>query len=341
MAVKRAGARVFSATMSLQRTVLSTVLVLAALGCGGPEDIASPSAVASSPAPPTASAPLAKGSATAAASQAVAAPAVSVGPVGPDGSFACGPLKCRRFSTAAEAFSVVLDQDKPLILAIGESHAQKGTEGIKSTASRFTGDLLPALEGRASSLILELWVRDGKCGAKEDKVETKQKEVTKVQADTNPNEFQLLGEKSKALGVTPFILRPTCDEYDKILKAGDDAILEMLRMITRNMRDKAEKLFAETQKKAAGRMVVTYGGAMHNDVAPRPGREDWSFAKDLDKTATGRFTELDLVVPEFIKDSGSWKDLPWYGAYDRDTMGGMAVLIEMAPRSYALVFPRQ
>jgi hypothetical protein len=327
------------------RTVVSLAhalaLALGAVACGGPEDVASPSAAASSKTAPSASVAEATASAPASAAPPSAAPAVSVGPVGPDGSFACGPLKCRKFSTAAEAFRVVLDQDKPLVLAIGESHAQKGTEGIKSTAARFTDDLLPALEGRASSLILELWVRDGKCGAKETKVETKQKEVTKVQADTNPNEFQLLGEKSKALGVTPFILRPTCDEYDAILKAGDDAILEMLKMITRNMRAKADKLFAETQKKAAGRMVVTYGGAMHNDVAPRPGREDWSFAKDLDETSGGKFTELDLVVPEFIKDTGSWKELPWYAAYDRSSMGGMAVLIEMAPRSYALVFPRQ
>ncbi|HTJ84183.1 MAG TPA: hypothetical protein VL400_20830 [Polyangiaceae bacterium] len=320
-------------------------LALAALGgCGGHDEI--PASPSGSPSAASVTTGLASSEApstphsTDAPSTTTAAPAVSVGPVGADGSFACGPLRCRRFKTATEAFDSILERDRPLILSIGETHAQKGSEGVASTTSRFTTDLLPRLEGRASSLILELWVRDGSCGKKEEKVETQQKEVTKTQSDANPNEFQTLGEKSKALGIVPFILRPTCDEYDKIIKAGDDAVMEMLGMITRNMRDKADKLFVETDKKQKGKMVVTYGGAMHNDLAPRPGREQWSFAKDLDKTASGRFVELDLIVPEFIKDTESWKGLAWYPAYDKATMGSSAVLVEMGPRSYALVFPK-
>ena len=87
-------------------------------------------------------------------------------------------------------------------------------------------------------------------------------------------------------------------------------------------------------------MVVLYGGAMHNDMAPRPGREQWSFAKDLDRTAGGKLVELDLIVPEFIKDTDAWKSQLWYPAYDREAMGAATVLVEMGPRSYALVFPR-
>jgi len=320
----------------------TTALFLSLAACGGSDDLpttasAEPRAAASI-APAATSASAAEVATTTASAP---APAVSVGPVGADGKFACGPLQCQRFKTGAEAFSAILERDRPLILSIGETHAQKGSENVQSTTSRFTQDLLPKLEGRASSLILELWVRDGSCGKKEEKVEKEQKQITKTQADSNPNEFQVLGEKSKALGIVPFILRPTCAEYDQIIKAGDDAVMEMLGMITRNMRDKADKLFAETDKKAKGKMVVTYGGAMHNDMAPQPGREAWSFAKDLDKTAGGHYVELDLIVPEFIKDTESWKGLPWYAAYDRSSMGDSAILVEMAPRSYALVFPTE
>ncbi|NUP13690.1 MAG: hypothetical protein HOW73_47245 [Polyangiaceae bacterium] len=258
----------------------------------------------------------------------------------PSGSFACGKLTCEIFESPQAAFSHIVETDKPLVLALGESHAQKGSESVRSTTSRFTDDLLPKLEGKASSLVLELWVADGKCGkAKEQEVAQKQKVVTENQAASNQNEFVTLGEKSKSLKIVPFILRPTCEEYDVIRKAGDNAVLEMLSMITRNMRDKAKSLFDETAKKAPGKMVVTYGGALHNDRVPREGREQWSFAKDLDTLSGGRYVELDLVVPEFIKDNESWKSLPWFDSYDKARFATATVVITTGPRSYALIFP--
>jgi len=258
----------------------------------------------------------------------------------PKGPFSCGSLTCEVFETPGAAFAHVLE-DKPLVLALGESHAQKGSEKVRSTTARFTDELLPMLDGKASSLVLELWIADGKCGKKtEREVQEKQKVVTEKQADENQNEFVKLGEKAKSLSIVPFVLRPTCDEYEKIKKAGDNAVLEMLSMITRNMKDKATTLFRETEKKQKGKMVVTYGGAMHNDRAPKSGREGWSFAADLDALSGGRYVELDLVVPEFIKDTESWRSLPWYASYDATTFKDATVLITMGPRSYALVFAR-
>jgi len=259
----------------------------------------------------------------------------------PAGEFKCGALTCRAFESPVAAFKHVLERTTPRVLALGESHAQKGGEAVRSTTSRFTDDFLPLLEGQATSLVLELWVSDGKCGkAKEKQVAEKQKVVTENQAADNQNEFVKLGEKSRSLKIVPHILRPTCAEYDQIQKAGDNAVLEMLTMITRNMRDKTRALYAETEKKFPGRMVVTYGGAMHNDLAPKPGREDWSFAAELDKLAPGKYVELDLIVPEFIKDNNSWRGLPWFESYDRDRYARSTLLIKMADRSYALIFSR-
>lgn len=318
------------------RTSLALSMVLSACAdAGTPAPSALPAAsadgVASSRAPASAS----PGAPPAAASSA-AVTAV------PDGPFACGALTCRSFASPQKALAWVIEQDKPRVLAFGESHAQKGSEKVRSTTSHFTGELLPLLEGKASALVLELWVADGKCGKeKEKKVAEAQKPVTSGQAESNQNEFVTLGEKSKSLGIVPFILRPSCEEYDRIQAAGDNAVLEMLTMITRNMKSKVEKLFAEAEKKKPGAMMVlTYGGAMHNDRAPKAGREEWSFAADLDKLAPGRYVELDLVVPEFIKATDAWKGLPWYDAYDAARFADKTVLIEVGPHAYTLVFPR-
>jgi hypothetical protein len=260
----------------------------------------------------------------------------------PGDAFACAELECRTFATATEALTFVLDKEKPLVLGLGESHAQKGDPKVPSTTARFTKDFLPLLAPQASSLVLELWVADGSCGkATEKKVAEQQKAVTKNQAEENPNEFLALGNKSKELGVVPFILRPSCKEVETIKAAGDDAPLKMLDMITAGMTEQVKKRFAETKGKQPGKMVLTYGGAMHNDVAPRKGREAWSFAGELTKLSEGRYVELDLIVPEFIKpDSPSWQGQPWFAAYDREAFGATNVLVRTGQRAYTLVFAR-
>ena len=311
---------------------LASGLVLA---CSGGEAITAP--IAETAAPPSSTA--APSAATSTAALTTAAPPASA--PAPGQTFACGSLTCEIFPSPVAAFKHVVETEKPLVLALGESHAQKGAPDVRSTTVRFTEELLPSLEGKASSLVLELWVADGKCNkATEKKVAEQQKEVTKTQAEGNTNEFVKLGEKSKSLGIVPFILRPSCDEYETIKKAGDNAVLEMLAMITRNMKAKVESLFKETEKKSPGKMVVTYGGAMHNDVAPVAGREAWSYAADLDRVAGGRYVELDLVVPEYIKDSDSWRKLPWFSAYDGARFGSAVVLMKVAPKSYVMVFAR-
>jgi len=253
--------------------------------------------------------------------------------------YACGELSCRDFPSAARALTVILEETKPALVGFGESHALKGTEGVKSTTARFTDELIPLFKDRASALVLELWAPDPKCSKEKVKaVEQKQKVVTEKQAAGNQNEFVKLGEKSRAEGIVPFLLKPTCEDFDKIRGAGDDAVMVMLDVVTRNMRDKTTALFAETEKKAPGKMVLAYGGALHNDIAPREGREAWSYAAGLDRLAPGRYIEVDLVVPEFIKDTDTWKSLPWYAAYDRGRAGDRVVVIAVSARAFVVVF---
>lgn len=250
----------------------------------------------------------------------------------------CGDLPCESFDDDASAFARVL-ADQPLVIGIGETHAQKdktsafgGNKDTPSTTKLFTDELLPKLQGKSKHLILELWVANGSCGKSEQEVKTKQKEVTQNQAETNQNEFVTLGNASKALGIEPHVLMPSCDEYAAILDAGAGDIDQMLTVIGRLSADRITRAVAKDPDK----LVVAYGGAMHNDLFPREGREAWSYGPRIAKLTANRYVELDLIKPQAIGDSPAWKEQPWYAAFHPELQGQKAVLMTVKPHSYVL-----
>ena len=277
------------------------------------------------------------GAGSAAAPSAPAGNALACRPGGPGVEVAGDDPACWTWDAPADAFDAVL-ATKPLVLAVGESHAQKGSEDVAPVAVRFTEGFLPKLAGKASDLVLELWVADPKCSKKKvEEVAKKQEPVTSTQSAGNQNAFQKLGAEAKRLGVAPHVLVPSCDEYDAILKAGDDAVLQMLGMITRLTAKKTQDLLA---KNARTKMVVAYGGAMHNDLAPREERKAWSFGPELAGATGGRYVELDLVVPEFVRDTESWRALPWWGLWDPAAAPTKATLVRIRKGSFALFFAK-
>jgi hypothetical protein len=205
---------------------------------------------------------------------------------------------------------------------------------------RFTHTLLPLLKGKASSLVVELLLPDPRCRKETQVVRREQQVVTKQQSGTNQNEFVELGHAARALGVEPFPLRPSCEQLERIASAGPDAVIEMLGAITALTQQTVQRLLARDASQGRDLMVVPYGGAMHNDLSPAPDRAKWSFGPALSELVGGRYVELDLIVPEFIKDTDAWRSLPWYDAYDPERHGGHTVLLQPGPRSYVLVFPR-
>ncbi len=257
----------------------------------------------------------------------------------------CGELGCRLFATPEDAFAAIL-AEKPMVIGIGESHAPKGAEGITSSTKRFTEMFLPMLvdpkrDRIASDIVLEIWVAEGECGKKKEAaVAEKQKPVTQNQAKTNQNEYVALGDAAHAKGIKPHILRAPCADYDKILKAKDDAVIVMLEMIARLMNEKVTALLAQQAKAGTDKIVLTYGGAIHNDITAREGREKWTFGPDFARQTKGRYIELDLVVPEYIKDNESWNALPWVRHFNKDAHPSKTTLFQTAPNSYVLIFPR-
>ncbi len=250
----------------------------------------------------------------------------------------CGALPCELFASPEEAFARVL-LDEPAVLAIGETHAQKDLHGVPSTTRRFVEQLLPKLDGKATDVIIELWVANTRCNARQKReikeVSLGQREITQRQAPGNQSEFLLLYNAARSHKLEAHILVPPCDEYAKILDAGEGDVDAMLTMIAR-----ITALKIEERLHAPGHgLVVAYGGAMHNDLAPRPGHERWSFGPGVHTSTKGRYVELDLIVPEMIRDTEAWRAQPWYRHFRPGAQGKKTLLFRSRPGSYALVFP--
>jgi hypothetical protein len=303
-----------------------------------------PSQRAAAPEPPEISvSPVSAATATASAA-APEPPAPSAGsapeqaPASETGQHQAAPLFCGEgcgaFKSVEAAFDHVLARS-PRVLAVGEAHAQKGTERIPSATRRFAEALLPRLRGRASDLVIEVVVAAGQCGKVEQRVAEKQRPVTQNQAPTAQNEFVSLAHRAKALGIRPRPLSPTCQEYDAIAAAGASDIQLMLETITRVTAREVSALLAAPSPS----IVLTYGGAMHNDVTPRAGAEAWSFGPELSQRAAGAYIELDLIVPEYVKDTEVWRALPWYEAFATAPRSRAVRLFTTGPQSYVLVFP--
>jgi len=99
------------------------------------------------------------------ATGASAAPATKHGQEVPTTSVA-GQPQVERFSTALAAFEQIL-RVPARVLAFGEYHQTHSTVDIRSALARFTDEILPALAGSATDLVVETWVSTGACGAKE------------------------------------------------------------------------------------------------------------------------------------------------------------------------------
>jgi hypothetical protein len=325
-----------SSGFTLRTRVASGALALSSLAACS----AQRNAPAHGPTPTSAAESNASASSAPPAEASKPSPTAASTPIESPTSEPCGALECRLFDSAEAAFVAVL-AEKPLVLAVGEAHAQKDAPKVPSTAVRFGRQLLPAIpKSRASDLVIELLIPDPTCRPKVEAVQNVEAQVTKPQAVTNQNEYVALGSVAKSLGIRPHALDTTCADYDDVLKAGDDGVVEMLKLIRRRTQEIVDKLGESNASAADPPMVVTYGGAMHNDLSPKPGLEEFSFGHGFQASTHGRYIELDLIVPEFIKDTENWRGLAWHAHFDPKRAPEKATLFRTGPNSFVLIFPR-
>jgi hypothetical protein len=243
------------------------------------------------------------------------------------------------FSNVASAFAQVLSQH-PQVLGIGESHAQKGQEAVPSAARRFGELLLPALCGSSKAIVLELWLPRNDCGDQRvEKVAKEQKAVTSTQAKSNTNEYVTLGHVAKRFGIEPSALVPTCEEYQSILDAGPDNIERMLALVGNRPGERIIEELRRHPSQENGPVAIAYGGSLHNDAEPSPDHKDYSYGPQLLDATHGKYIELDLIVPEFVKDTEVWKRQPWYSAFKKNRDRSRTHLYQWSPHSFALAFP--
>ncbi len=248
----------------------------------------------------------------------------------------CGALGCLAFQSAEAAFAFVL-QSAPRVLAVGEAHAQEGLPGVRSSTRRFAEQLLPSLAGKSQHIVIELLAVNCKRTTLTG-LQKQQAPITEHQAKSNQNEFLTLGKYAQHLGIEPQALSPDCAEYESVLAAREDSVARLLGLVADTTAKAVDALLA--QPGGADQIIVTYGGALHNDLLPRPGQEAWSFGPKLAKDSLGRYVELDLIVPEYVKDNDAWRGLPWFAAFDRTHLSDEAILYRPTPGSFALIFPQ-
>ncbi|MBM4377076.1 MAG: hypothetical protein FJ095_18500 [Deltaproteobacteria bacterium] len=250
----------------------------------------------------------------------------------------CGELECLRFASSLDALLAVIASTRPRVLALGEAHAPRGAEGIASTAKRFEREWLSALRGRVSDVVMEIALPPKGCDAtKRDVKREVERPVVANQRGDNQSEFLGLASACRAAGIEPWPLEPSCDELAAVTAAGEDGVGAMLSLVAELT---ARRVTLLERRRGPDALIVAYGGALHNDVAPLADRERWSFGARFAASLGPRYVELDAFVPEFVKDTESWRRMPWYRHYDPSVEPEQATLYRLGPASFTLIFPR-
>jgi hypothetical protein len=255
------------------------------------------------------------------------------------------------------ALRVIL-RDEPAVIGVGEYHQTEGDPKVASALQRFTRRALPRLRRRISDMVVETWVTEGTCGAREREV-VEDVERTTERPDETENEILTLITRARRYRIRPHILTLSCDHYRELLGGEGVDYERLLSLTAEKLRDKVmgiakvrldpvkravdDSLREAWGNRAAGKrdLILVYGGAVHNDLWPDEALAAYTYAPAVSKVTAGRYVELDLVVPEFIENASSLvKDKPWYQLFQQKRSTRHLLLIRRAERSYVLVLRR-
>ena len=234
--------------------------------------------------------------------------------------------------------------DSPIVLGVGELHQTADLAEIPSSLSRFTREIWPLIAGHASDLIVETWVTDGACGKAEAATVDGVAKTTERPAATE-NEIIALLRRARDAGVRPHVLTVSCADYQLLsptkarrAAAGTLDFQRVLALIRRKLEAKVGEVLA-ARGRADQKMVVVYGGALHNDLHPDPLLASFSYGLPIYRATMGRYRELDLYVPEYLQRNPALRQEPWFAVWQAAARPGQIVVIRRSRDSLILVFP--
>jgi hypothetical protein len=247
--------------------------------------------------------------------------------------------------SVAEAIEAATRGRDAIAIGFGELHQVVETAGIPSSLRRFTADVLPALAPRASDLIVETWVADGRCGEREASV-VADVERTTQRPETTESEIVALLRRAKESGVRPHILRVSCVDYERLAAgaAGRAAGVDYQRMLALTEAKLEQEIRAVLAARAgadAAKLVLVYGGALHNDLHPDRLLAPFSYGPAIFRATAGRYVEVDLYVPEYLERNAAMHAEPWYPVWQASLREAPTAvhLIRRSPASAIIILP--
>jgi len=228
-------------------------------------------------------------------------------------------------------------------VGVGELHTRvdRATKA-RSALARFTEEILPVVATRASDLVVETWLIDKKCGQAAT-AGTAKVEATVQRGAATKDEVSTMVVAARAAGIQPHAMLLGCGDWKAIFPQGVDGdpdLASMLTIITRELGRLAAKAVTDRAKeKSARTLVMTYGGALHNDLYPNEGIADWAFGPKVDQATGGHYVELELIVPEYAELDDTQTHEPWFPLLPLASAEHV-VIVEKAPRSYAVLLTR-
>ncbi len=251
------------------------------------------------------------------------------------------------FRTPADAFEALLagPGPSPVILAVGEYHELSDGPKAPSALKHFSDELLPRLKGRMTSLIVETWVTTGRCGRVEKQATAQVEKTTKRPESTEDELTTMMGRAYDLGGVTNHVLSVKCTDYEALLDA--DGTLDAdraLLLVKEKLQEKTQDVRDREEGGVEGKLLVLYGGAIHNDLAPTPDEAKYAFGPALSQAVNdvgGGYLELDLLVPEFVANDAELKAEPWFSKALQFASVGKTVLIRKTAHSAAIVFSKK
>ena len=241
------------------------------------------------------------------------------------------------FATPKEAFGQVL-ATRPQILGVGEYHELKGAPKVPSAIRHFTAEALPMLDGGATSMVVETWMLNGKCGQVEKQAAAAVEKTTKRPVETEDEVTTMMG-RAYDLGLKNHTLLITCADHASMLDADKELDAEKSLLLMRNkVEEKALEVRENEEGGLPGKMLILYGGALHNDLVPTADDAPYAFGPRLRRETNGGYAELDLLVPEYVEKDDDLLKLPWFPPALALAKKGKTVLVQPSPGVNVIVF---